>query len=71
LKKSGTKSDNVNKECSLCREEKEKVTAILSATHVYMLCIACYPRYDSMDNLGKKWMEKEFMVGEDEFMYGK
>tara|TARA_Y100001970_G_scaffold294293_1_gene449917 strand:- start:2514 stop:2693 length:180 start_codon:yes stop_codon:yes gene_type:complete len=49
------------KKCSLCRDDKDKYTVILSALHNYVLCISCYPKYDKLDNMGKKWMEEEYM----------
>ena len=67
------KKHNFDSKCSLCDEEKDKYTAILSATHNYILCLACYPKYDKLDNVGKKWMEAEFMNGtslEDRYMKG-
>lgn len=62
MKKSGTKKSNFDNKCSLCGKRKDNVTAILSSTDNYILCLTCYPRYDMLDNMGKKWMEKEYMT---------
>ncbi len=50
-----------SKQCALCKEKKDKYTMILSSTQNYILCIHCYPKYDSLDNMGKKWLEEEYM----------
>jgi|TARA_R100001530_G_C4271553_1_gene143247 hypothetical protein len=57
------KTKKINERCSLCGEKKDKFTAILTDTNNYILCLTCYPSYDSLDNLGKKWMEGEFLTG--------
>jgi hypothetical protein len=45
---------------------------VLSITHNYILCLSCYPRYDRLDNMGKKWLEEEYMSGKSgELRYGK
>ena len=56
------KKSNLDNKCSLCGKRKDKFTAILSDIHNYILCLTCYPEYNSQDNLGKKWMEKEIMT---------
>jgi hypothetical protein len=66
------KKHNFNSKCSLCDEKKDKYTAVLSSTHNYILCLSCYPKYDKLDNSGKKWMEAEYMDGTSlENRYGK
>jgi len=50
-----------SKRCALCGEKKDKYTMILSSAQNYILCIPCYPRYDGLDNMGKKWLEEEYM----------
>jgi len=72
LKINGMKKHNFNSKCSLCDEKKDKYTAVLSSTHNYILCLSCYPKYDKLDNSGKKWMEAEYMDGTSlENRYGK
>jgi len=50
-----------SKKCALCKDDKDEYTIILSSSHNYVLCISCYPSYDKLDNMGKKWMEGEYM----------
>lgn len=59
MKVNGMKKEN--KECSLCGEEKDKYTIILSTDDNYILCVPCYPSYDKLDHMGKKWLEEEYM----------
>lgn len=63
MKINGMKKHNFDSKCSLCDGEKDKYTAVLSSTHNYILCLSCYPKYDNLDNAGKKWMESEYMSG--------
>ena len=72
MKIDGIKKHNFDKKCSLCGESKDKYTVVLSTTHNYILCLPCYPRYDKLDNMGKKWLEEEYMSGiSDKERYGK
>ncbi len=71
MKINGIKKHNFDKKCSLCGESKDKYTVVLSTTHNYILCLSCYPRYDKLDNMGKEWLEEEYMSGiSDEGRYG-
>jgi len=47
--------------CSLCNKKTPDYMDLLSITHYYRLCGRCKSHYDSMDNNGKKWLEKEQM----------
>ena len=49
--------------CSICGQQKESYTAVLSDTDNYLICQTCYPKYDCLDNNGKKWLEGEYMKG--------
>ena len=63
MKVNGLEKHNFDKRCSLCGKSKDKYTVVLSTTHNYILCLPCYPRYDKLDNMGKKWLEEEYMSG--------
>jgi|ETNvirenome_6_85_1030632.scaffolds.fasta_scaffold27859_6 hypothetical protein len=47
--------------CSLCKKKTSVYTDVLSITSYYRLCDRCKVHYDSLDNSGKKWIEKEQM----------
>lgn len=49
--------------CSICEKQKDNYTIVLSDTDNYLLCETCYPKYDCLDNSGKKWLEGEYMNG--------
>lgn len=72
MKINGIKKHNFENKCSLCGKSKDKYTVVLSTTHNYVLCLPCYPKYDRLDAMGKKWLENEYMSGTSEQeRYGK
>ena len=55
------------------REYLERIGVLIeNYIEMNVLCLPCYPRYDRLDAMGKKWLENEYMSGTSEQeRYGK